>query len=56
MLGKKEKHTTERDFHRMKHAALQTKSEKRWRAKGSHLNALINEYSIPEPEEPEDTL
>jgi hypothetical protein len=45
MLQKEFKDVFERDNIRRKQAALQTKTQKRWRAKGVDLDVLMNEYS-----------
>lgn len=41
MFGNRQNVKQERDVQRMKQAALQTKGQKRWRAKGTHLQALL---------------
>jgi hypothetical protein len=45
MLGKELRDGMEKDTFKRKQAALQTKGQKRWRMKGSQLNALVNEYA-----------
>lgn len=43
MLRKETRDVSEKENSRKRQAALQTKGQKRWRAKGSSLHALIGE-------------
>ncbi|MBY0402405.1 MAG: hypothetical protein K2X66_00765 [Cyanobacteria bacterium] len=45
MQRKGTKEVSEKDTLKKRQAALQTKGQKRWRVKGSNINALLNEYS-----------
>lgn len=45
MFQKETRDVSEKDTLKRKQAALQTKGQRRWRAKGSSLNALLSEYS-----------
>lgn len=45
MFQKETRDVSEKDTLKRKQAALQTKGQRRWRAKGSNLNALLSEYS-----------
>lgn len=45
MLQKETRDFSEKGSYKRQQAALQTKAQRRWRVKGSNLNALMNEYS-----------